>query len=316
MKNIGILIETENGGLKSANLGMITLARAADTQLTAFVADVPVAAVRADLEAHGISRIVALDLDDDQQQNPVVLAKVLVQAVGEFKLDALIGLSTAHGKDLLPRIAAFLDAPLVMDCIAVDFDQNLVRTSQYSGKTLATIEVSGAVFIFGIRPNVIDPVRAPVAAEVVSFEGRGLETGGFKVLQTDRVDETARLNLAEADVILSGGRGMGNGENFSLLYECAAKLNAAVGASRVAVDSGWVPYPLQVGQTGEKVSPRVYIACGISGSVQHFAGMKTAGMVIAINTDAQAAIMSNCDYFAVADVLEVIPALTKQLANE
>jgi len=316
MKNIGILIETESGGLKSANLGMITLARAADTQLTAFVADVPVAAVRADLETYGITSIVALDLTADQLQNPVILAKALAQAVRAFDIDAFIGLSTANGKDLLPRIAAFLDAPLVMDCVAVDFHQRTARTSQYSGKTLATIEVAGEVLTFGIRPNVIEPIPDPVFAEVVSFKGHNLEASGFKVLQTDRADETARVNLAEADVIISGGRGMQKGENFNILYQCAAKLNAAVGASRVAVDSGWVPYAMQVGQTGEKVSPRVYIACGISGSVQHFAGMKTAGMVIAINTDEQAAIMSNCDYFAVADALEVIPELTKQLEND
>jgi len=316
MKNIGILIETENGYLKSANLGVITLARDADTQLTALVVDVPVAVVRADLETYGITRIVDLDLTADQLQNPVVLAKALVQAVDAFDLDVLLGLSTANGKDLLPRVAAFLDAPLVMDCVTVDFHQRIARTSQYSGKTLATIEVAGEVLIFGIRPNVIDPVPAPAAAEVVSFRGHHLEANDFKVLQTDRVDATARVNLAEADVIISGGRGMKNGENFNILYQCAAKLNAAVGASRVAVDSGWVPYPMQVGQTGEKVSPRVYIACGISGSVQHFAGMKTAGMVIAVNTDEQAAIISNCDYFAVADALEVIPELTKQLEND
>jgi len=316
MKNIGILIETDNGSLKNANLGMITLARVANTPLTALVVDVPAAAFRADLENYGITRIVELDLTADQLQNPVVLAKALVQAMDAFELDVLLGLSTANGKDLLPRIAAFLDAPLVMDCVAVDFQQRTAQTSQYSGKTLATIEVTGEVFVFGLRPNVVDPVPAPAAAEVDSFAAQGLETDGFKVLRTDRVDATARINLAEADVIISGGRGMQNGENFNILYACAQKLNAAVGASRVAVDSGWVPYPMQVGQTGEKVSPRVYIACGISGSVQHFAGMKTAGMVIAVNTDEQAAIMSNCDYFAVADALEVIPELTRQLEND
>jgi electron transfer flavoprotein alpha subunit len=119
----------------------------------------------------------------------------------------------------------------------------------------------------------------------------------------------------EADVIIAGGRGMKNRDNFSILAQCAEKLKAAVGASRVAVDSGWVPYAMQVGQTGEKVNPRVYIACGISGSIQHFAGMKTSGMIIAVNTDEHAAIMANCDYYAVADALEVIPELTRLLEN-
>ena len=136
------------------------------------------------------------------------------------------------------------------------------------------------------------------------------------MVKTDKSDVGAKTNLAEADVIIAGGRGLKNGENFSLLSRSAEKINAAVGASRVAVDSGWVPYSMQVGQTGEKVSPRVYIACGISGSVQHFAGMKTSGMVIAINTDENAAIMANCDYYVVADALVIVPELTKHLEND
>ena len=114
-------------------------------------------------------------------------------------------------------------------------------------------------------------------------------------------------------MIISGGRGLKNSDNFSILFDCAQVIGAAVGASRVAVDAGWVPYTMQVGQTGKTVSPKVYIACGISGSVQHFAGMKTAGMIIAINQDLEAAITKKCDYFAVADLFEVVPLLTRQL---
>jgi electron transfer flavoprotein alpha subunit len=121
--------------------------------------------------------------------------------------------------------------------------------------------------------------------------------------------------LTEADVILAGGRGMKNPDNFNVLFDCAKKINAAVAASRVAVDSGWVPYAMQVGQTGEKVSPKVYIACGISGSIQHFAGMKTSGMVIAVNTDENAAIVANADYFAIGDATEVITQMNNILNN-
>ena len=115
-------------------------------------------------------------------------------------------------------------------------------------------------------------------------------------------------------MIISGGRGLKNGENFQLLRDCAAPLGAAVGASRVAVDNGWVPYAMQVGQTGVKVNPKVYLACGISGSIQHYAGMKTSGMIIAINADADAPIMANCDYFVVGDLFEILPALAEALA--
>jgi len=316
MKNIGIIIEADNGKIKTTNFGMITLARAPETALSAFVIDADVDVVKHDLESFGIARIFDVSLAKDQQENPVVRAKAMVNAVKQFNIDAVFGLSTARGRDLLPRIAALLDAPLVMDCISVDIDQNLAKTSQYSGKTIATIKVTGDVSVFGIRPNVVEPVKAQVSAEILKFDGSNLVSKGFRVIKTDKSDEGVKINLAEADVIIAGGRGMKNGENFNLLSRCAEKLNAAVGASRVAVDSGWVPYAMQVGQTGEKVSPKVYIACGISGSVQHFAGMKTSGMVIAVNTDENAAIMANCDYYVVADALEIIPELTKHLEND
>ena len=125
--------------------------------------------------------------------------------------------------------------------------------------------------------------------------------------------DSSGIDLTEADIILSGGRGMENSENFRVLFECAEKMGAAVGASRVAVDEGWVPHTMQVGQTGKTVSPKVYMACGISGSVQHFAGMKTAAMIIAVNKDSEAAIMKHCDYFVVADLFAIIPALTIRL---
>jgi electron transfer flavoprotein alpha subunit len=189
----------------------------------------------------------------------------------------------------------------------------VVKTSQYSGKTVATIQLSGRHFIYGLRANTVEAQKTHVAAELLSFDYTPDGDGGFEVLET-RSDGGEALNLAEADVIISGGRGMKSGENFRLLFECARLINgAAVGSSRVAVDLGWVPYRMQVGQTGVKVNPKVYIACGLSGSVQHFAGMKSSGMIIAINTDPNAAIMAKCDYYAVADLFDVLPELKRRL---
>ncbi|WP_373500178.1 electron transfer flavoprotein subunit alpha/FixB family protein, partial [Desulfococcus sp.] len=136
---------------------------------------------------------------------------------------------------------------------------------------------------------------------------------GLTVLAS-KPGQAGTVDLAEADIILSGGRGMKNGENFKVLQDCARAMGAAVGASRVAVDEGWVPYTFQVGQTGTKVNPKVYIACGISGSVQHFAGMKSSGMIIAVNKDPGAAIISKCDYFIIGDLFEIIPLVTRELA--
>jgi electron transfer flavoprotein alpha subunit len=173
--------------------------------------------------------------------------------------------------------------------------------------------MSGRHFICGLRANMVAEQKAPVVAELLSFDYTPDGDVGFEVLET-RSDEGEVMNLAEADVIISGGRGMKSGENFQLLFDCARLINgAAVGASRVAVDLDWVPYRMQVGQTGVKVNPKVYIACGISGSIQHFAGMKSSGMILAINTDPNAAIMAKCDYYAVADLFDVLPELKRQL---
>jgi electron transfer flavoprotein alpha subunit len=313
MKDVGILIETDNGKISAPHFGMITLARAPETRLSAFVFGAKAGTVEQDLESLGIARIFDVSLEAAEQDNPVVRAQAMANAVRGFEIEAVFGLSHARGRDLLPRIAALLDAPLVMDCVGVDLEQNSAWTSQYSGKTMATFKVTGDVVMFGVRPNAVEPVPAKVAAEILKYDADHLVSRGFRVIETAAPGPGANTSLVEADVIIAGGRGMGSGENFTLLYQCAEKLNAVVGASRVAVDSGWVPYAMQVGQTGEKVSPRVYIACGISGSVQHLAGMKTAQMVIAINTDGTAGIMSHCDYFVVADALEIVPALTRHL---
>jgi electron transfer flavoprotein alpha subunit len=314
MKNIGIIIELDNGKVKEINFGMITLAREANSELFAFILDADAAAAKEDLELYGITKIVDVSLAHLQQNNPAVRAKTIANGIKEYSIDAVFGLSTATGKDLLPRIAALLEAPLVMDCFAVDLKQNIGRTSRYTGKTIASVKVEGEVTVFGVRPNAVKPVKFQVLSQLLKYDGSDVVIRDFKLIEAGKADKT-KINLAEADVIISGGKGMKNGDNFSILSECAEKLGGAVGASRAAVDSGWVPYSMQVGLTGEKVSPRVYIGCGISGSIQHFAGMKTSTMIIAINTDKNASLMADCDYFVQADALEVIPELTKILDN-
>lgn len=315
MKHIGVIIELDKGRVKEANFGMITLARSKHARLFAFVMDGQAISVKTVLESFGITTIVEICLAPDQQNNPAARAKAMINAIKEFNISMVFGLSTAMGKDLLPRIAAKLDAPLVMDCFFVDLEQKTAKTYQYSGKTIATIQLSGQTLLFGIRPNAIEPVKAEENARILKFDSSHIAARNLRVIKAGGDEKGSSINLAEADVIIAGGRGMKNSENFNILFQCASKINAAVGASRVAVDSGWVPYSMQVGQTGEKVSPKVYIACGISGSIQHFAGMKTSGMIIAINTDETAAILSNCDYYVKADALEIIPALTRMLDN-
>jgi electron transfer flavoprotein alpha subunit len=315
MEKVALLIEFKAGQVKRANFGMATLVRRAGMTPCALVVNAPPAEAQAALAPYGVRQIIAIRAGGSAGAwNPDRWAGAVTAAMDRFGITQLLGLNSSQGRDLLPRIAARLDAPLIMDCMDVDLDRKLARTTQYSGKTLATFQMSGRHFIYGLRPNAIEGRKAPAAAEILLFDYAADDDEGFEVLET-RSGGAESQNLAEADVIFSGGRGLKSGENFKLLFDCARLITgAAVGASRVAVDEGWVPYCMQVGQTGVKVNPKVYIACGLSGSIQHFAGMKSSGMIIAINTDPNASIMAKCDYYAVADLFDVLPELQRQLA--
>jgi len=315
MKKIGLLIEIKDHTLKPSNFGMITAARAKGHVLYALIINHTVESYQEELRTYGVDKVIDISIDGFRDVwHPVHWTEAVVAAVQQFGIEVLFGLSSGRNRDLLPRIAAALDAPLIMDCIKVDVDRRTAETSQFSGKAVATFRVNGPCLVFGLRPNQFEPVPEAGPAEIISFSADAYDTKGMETIPTPST-ATDVVDLTEAEIIIAGGRGMENGEKFSILFECAKKLNAAVGASRAAVDAGWVPYALQVGQTGTKVNPKVYIACGISGSVQHFAGMKTAGRIIAINTDPEAAIIAKCDNYIIADLFEVIPALTRQLAE-
>jgi electron transfer flavoprotein alpha subunit len=312
MRKIGILIETKESALKKTNFGVITAARDDGHELYGFLLDGSGADHKTALEAYGIHKIVEISSKEGPLDwNPVSWSMAMVHAMDHFGVQTLLGLTSAQGKELLPRIAAALDAPLVMDCIDINLSEHTVKKSQFSGKTVAAIKVNGPCYIYGIRPNVFEAKPSRNDAEVITFQ-TDLENGGL-VVKEIRPGASRGIDLTEADIIISGGRGLKDSDNFRLLFECADLIGAAVGASRVAVDAGWVPHSMQVGQTGATVSPKVYIACGISGSVQHFAGMKTSALIVAINTDPEASIVKNCDYYIVADLFEIIPVLTRQM---
>ena len=312
MQKIGLLIETNADGVKPALNGVITAARGPEHELYGLVFDGKGPAYRDELQDYGIHKIVNVQSAEGLLNwNPDNWARAIVQVMEKLGINILFGLTTSQTKDVFPRIAAILDAPLLLDCISVDLETLTAKKSQYSGKTVATFKLSGTHYLFGIRPNVVEAQRSPVTAEILSVQA----ATGDEALRVEAVrkDSGGTMDLSEARIIISGGRGMQNGENYRILHECAQVLDAAVGASRVAVDAGWVPHAMQVGQTGTTVSPNLYIACGISGSVQHFAGMKTSGVVVAINTDPQAAMMQHCDYGIVGDLFEIVPLLTRQL---
>ena len=314
MAKIGILVETTENDVKTANFGVITAAKGeGGNEIYAFVLNGNADIYKDDLKEYGIRKIVEVSVDGGGLAfSPDLKARALVEAMKNFKITILFGLSSATGRDVLARVAAFLDAPLAVDCVGVNLAESTVIKSHFSGKTFATIKLLGDYFICGIRPKAIEAVTEPCDAEVISYQSSAKDPGRLLVREVKQ-GKAGSVDLTEADIIITGGRPMGSAENYKILEACAHVLGAGVGASRAAVDAGYVPHSMQVGQTGKTVSPKLYIACGIAGSIQHFAGMKTSKVIVAVNTDKDAPIFNKSDYGIVGDLFEVVPVLMEVL---
>ncbi|MBF0201956.1 MAG: electron transfer flavoprotein subunit alpha/FixB family protein [Desulfamplus sp.] len=314
MAKTGVFIEIGDGRVKETNFGVLTAARGAsgNNEVYAFIMNADGNAVKDDLSAYGASKVITITSSGDIGASPDVQAAAIGAAAKEYGVDALLGLFSATGRDMFARVAAMMDEPMVSDCIAVDIDGKSGVKSHFSGKTFATIKLDCNVMLATIRPNAIEPAQAPVDAEVISYSAPPGDAGKVKVIEVKK-GGAEKLDLTEAPVIITGGRAIKASENYRMLEECAAVIGAAVGASRAAVDAGYAPHSMQVGQTGKTVSPKLYIACGVSGAVQHFAGMKTSKVIVGINTDKDAPIFAKCDYGIVGDIFEVVPALTEAL---
>jgi len=311
MAKTGILIEIENDAVKETSLGVMTAA--AGQEIIALVLDANPAAVKDKLAEYGAATIMSLKaVSGDTSASPDLAAQCLAAAATEYGLDALLGTASAIGRDLFARLAAILDQPLVSDCVAVDIGAKIVKKSHFSGKTFATLKINSDLLLATVRPNVIDAVAAPAGGEIIEFTADAADPGLVTIKEVKKGD-SGNLDLTEAPIIITGGRAIKAAENFQMLEDCAAKLGAAVGASRASVDAGYAPHSMQVGQTGKTVSPKLYIACGVSGAVQHFAGMKTSKVIVAINEDKDAPIFAKCDYGIVGDIFEVVPKLTEKL---
>ena len=314
MADIAVLIESDDIEVKAANFGILTAARdGGGNAVTALVLNGSGDLFKDTLQKYGVGNIVDIKVEGvDLNLYPDLQARALVDTMQQYRLHTLLGLSSSMGRDLLARVAAMLNAPLALDCVDLDHDRNRVSKSHFSGKTMAAIRLHGEYFICGMRPNAIEPREDPCEAEVIPYASPVKDTGQIKIKEVKKATSGA-VELTEANIIITGGRPMDSADNFSILHECAGKLGAAVGASRAAVDAGFAPHNMQVGQTGKTVSPKLYIGCGISGSVQHFAGMKTSKVIVAINTDKDAPIFNKCNYGIVGDLFEVVPVLTEVL---
>jgi electron transfer flavoprotein alpha subunit len=310
MANIGLYIELKEGVFKKSNRELLSLARKSgqDVHAVIFCADLQPYLP----ELRGIQTVIQVQGTDLTYQ-PDRYAQTLADIITEFKLAVFCGIFSAQGKDLFPRLAAKAKASLVNDCLAVDLVTRKASKPVYSGKLLAEYQVDDERALFTIRPNVFAVEESASAAQpgIKSFQ---LSAIPVKTKIAQVVKSTSRkIDLTEAEAIVSGGRAMKNKENFSLLEDLAAVLKAGVGASRAAVDAEYASADMQVGQTGKVVNPKLYIACGISGAIQHFVGMKTSKIIVAINKDPEAPIFKKADYGIVGDLFVIAPLLQDEL---
>ncbi|MCW8850150.1 MAG: electron transfer flavoprotein subunit alpha/FixB family protein [Melioribacteraceae bacterium] len=261
----------------------------------------------------GVSKVTLLKNSDLVKYSSSAYAKIIAEFASEVNANILIFGNTSLGKDLAPKVSVKINAGIAMDAVVLDFvDGNIVATRPiYAGKALIDVKVNSENKIFTIRPNVFNAGESSGNnAEVIekSIDAPDLAT---KVIEVKKAE--GKLDVAEASIIVSGGRGLKEAENFKLVEDLAEVLGAAVGASRAVVDAGWRPHAEQVGQTGKTVSPNLYVALGISGAIQHLAGMRSSKYIVAINKDADAPIFQVADYGITGDVFEVVPALIEEL---
>ncbi|MCG6912658.1 electron transfer flavoprotein subunit alpha/FixB family protein [bacterium BMS3Abin03] len=267
-----------------------------------------------EIAVYGLNKIVQFKNTDLADYSSSGYKEVVTGYAKETDADYIILSNTALGKDLAPRIAVGIDAGCMIDCINLDATSGeLIATRPiYAGKALIDIKCNTAKKVITIRPNVIkaQPVENPNSPDITVKE---VTSPNLKTRVVEFKKSEGKLDVAEADIIVSGGRGMKAPENFHLIEELAESLGGAVGASRAVVDAGWRSHREQVGQTGKTVSPTLYIACGISGAVQHLAGMSSSKYIVAINKDKDAPIFTVADYGIAGDTLEVIPALIDEI---
>lgn len=274
---------------------------------------------KTDLATFGASKIHAVKASGLERYNPEGFAFALQGLIKAGQYDYVFAGATSQAKDLLPRLATLFDAGLASDVTAfvMDGDQFSGTRPLFAGKCFAKVQLQGPKPHFiTIRPNALGmPATAP-AKGAGEFAETSASAGEMRALIKEIVKAASeKLDLTEANVIVSGGRAMKDAANFKILDELAAVVGATVGASRAAVDSGFAPHAMQVGQTGKTVAPSLYIACGISGAIQHLAGMRTSKVIVAINTDPDAPIFARADYGIVGDLFQVVPLLTQEFKN-
>lgn len=310
-----IIAEHRDGKLKSSTIELVAACAGAGNETHLALLGDGVSALAAELGKAGAAKIHLAESPALKNYTAEAYSQAGAQIVKGLNPDYVLAAHSPTGRDFMPKLSALLDVGLASDCNVCTFQGNtlVLRKPIYSGKASVEIEFVGAgVKMATIRPNTFPPAKNPAAGagEIVKV---AVDLSGLKTqfLETQK-GNSARPDVTEAAIVISGGRSLKSADNFKLLEELADTVGAAVGASRAAVDAGYRPHRDQVGQTGKVVSPALYIACGISGAIQHMAGMRSSKTIVAINTDPEAPIFQVADYGIVGDLFQVVPALTQE----
>ena len=306
-----VIAEHDNVGLKAATLNTVSAAAKLGADIEVLVAGSSCgAAAEAAAKLAGVAKVKVADAAAYADQGAENLAALLVDVVKTGGYSHVLAPATTFGMNVLPRVAALLDVAQISDITAVVSADTFVRPI-YAGNALATVQSKDAVKVITVRTTAFEAAASGGSAAVEAVNAAA--DPGVSSFVGQQLSKSERPELTAARVIISGGRGMQSGENFHLLEKVADKLGAAVGASRAAVDAGFVPNDLQVGQTGKIVAPDLYVAVGISGAIQHLAGMKDSKVIVAINKDEEAPIFQVADYGLVADLFKALPELAAEL---
>ena len=302
-----VIAEHDNATLKPSTLHTLGAAKQIGGDVHVLVAGQGAQAVgQAASQAQGVAKVLLADSPQYKDQLAENLAALVTGLAKDY--GHVLAPATTFGKNFMPRVAALLDVAQVSDISAVKSPDTFVRPI-YAGNALATVQSKDPIKVITVRSTGFDAVPATGGSAAIEAVPAGADTG-LSSLVGREITKSERPELTAARVIVSGGRGMGSGENFKILEPVADKLNAAMGASRAAVDAGFVPNDWQVGQTGKIVAPDLYIAVGISGAIQHLAGMKDSRVIVAINKDEEAPIFQVADYGLVGDLFQIVPELT------
>lgn len=310
MSDVVVVVDHLNGAVTKPTLELLTLARRLGDPV-AVVFGPGAEAAAAELGAYGAVRV--LSITDPAVTDFLVApkAEALAQVAGSFQPAAVLIGSTMEGKEIAGRLAVKLDSGLITDAVDIDTDGTTSK-SVFAGNFLVRATVTQGIPVITVKPNAVAPEPAAAPGQVQPYEVSISESAkGARIVRTEPKPASGRPELSEAAIVVSGGRGTGG--NFAEVEELADSLHAAVGASRAAVDSGWYPHAYQVGQTGKTVSPQLYLAAGISGAIQHRAGMQTSKSIVAVNKDPEAPIFALADLGVVGDLHVVLPAVSAQV---